>query len=220
MNKLISFLWLFFAIALSSTSTAEETISHSVAFPKGDAAWTIKLEKVAKEKSGEAAHQLVSIQSIDVVQKGDLRRDLTHWSDGSTSEAWWIPKLSIALMQSKLNGDIRGIKISQLGPRRFDSSSFAWIGAQNFQGIDTFKGRKVQRYTMESPLDDGTVAKYHAMIEEKSGTPVAVSDDVQLALFAFDAALPKEPLILPSAFQEALRRYESYYAPAKKMGKR
>lgn len=204
------------------SASAQDQISHEVKFPTGDAAWTVTVEKEQIKEGPPPVEDTNArrVRTINVVQKGDLRRDVTHWSDGSVTESWWLPKISLALMPGKAADDIRGIKMSQLGARRFDASTFSWVGAQTFRGFDTFKGKKVQRYQLESTLDDGDKASEYALIDGKTGIPLAWSNGVQNYVFSFDAEVPKEPLIIPSAFQEALKRYEAYYAPAKKAGKR
>lgn len=200
---------------------AQEPPAHQAKFPGGDAAWEVKVEKT-KNRSSESSPAEVGrqISKITIVRTGKLRRDTTVWSDGTSTQTWWLAEPPLVLLQGKSPGDIRALKVSQLGPRRFDESTFAWISAQNYKGEEMFGGRKVKIYQIEKTLDDGAVATTQAKLDAETNEPVAWIEGAKTVLFKFGTPRPTEPLVLPEDFQKALVRYEAYYAPAERRGKR
>lgn len=207
---------------------SQEKISHEVKFPTGDAAWTVVIGKEMRpgeetktaEEIQNAATQKRAIKSIDIVRIGKTRRDTIHWSDATTTEYWWIDKLSIILMRGRPGEKIRSIKANLLEARSLDASIFAWVGEKTFQGIDSFKGKKAQRYQMKTPVEDGGFSYVNALIDPETSQPLMWSDGSNQAFFSFDASLPDEPLVMPPDFQEAFKSYEALYAPAQRAGKR
>jgi hypothetical protein len=200
---------------------AQEPPAHQAKFPKGDAAWEVKVEKT-KGNLPEAspAQGGRQVSAISIVRMGNLRRDTTTWSDGTSTQTWWLAEPPLALLQGRNPGNIRALKVSQLGPRRFDESTFEWISAQNYKGEETIEGRKVKVYQLERPLDDGDVAILTAKLDAETGEPVVWSEGAKTVTFKFGQPLPGEPLVLPEDFRKALTRCEAYYAPAERRGKR
>jgi hypothetical protein len=204
-----------------SPLNAQDPPSHKVRFPAGDAAWEVKVAKNKRPSpDAQPAETGRQIKSIIMVRKGKFRRDTTLWSDGTSTEMWWLSEPPLALVQGRSSGDIRGLKISQLGPRRFDESFFDWISAKTYKGEDSFEGKKVKVYQVERTLDDGDVATTSAKLDAETNEPVAWSDGAKTVTFKFGLPVPQEPLVLPEAFRNALVRYEAYYAPAERRGKR
>jgi len=156
--------------------------------------------------------------TVEVVRKGKLRLNEIHWSDGQTTQYWWVKKPLVVLFQPRSSSDVLSILPSQLGFRSFDETLFWWVNASSFQKEKTVKGKTVREYAMDKRFED-TTEHYAAEIDAETGRPLTWSNGAFKATFAFSEP-PSAPLVMPENFHAALRRIAEIEAPAKRMGRR
>jgi len=214
MNKGIILVLLLATVPLH----AQESISHTVNFPAGDAAWTVKLEHLRKPATTEGGSPVREVKSVDVVRKGNLRQDTLHWNDGTTSHYWWSLSPAVVLFRTKPSEPIFSIRPGQLSSRRFDESNFSWVGPQTFRKMEVVEGRPLRVYRIK--VEDEDIKKiFTAGIDGETGLPVTWSDEETAATFTFGAP-PSAPLVLPGEYEAELRRIVSHLTPVKPAGKR
>lgn len=214
MNKPIFLAFLLFAPCLHG----QETIVHTVDFPKKDASWTVEIKNLRGTAATADAPEEKKVTSVEVAQKGSWRRDTVRWTDGSTTAYWWAKSPEIVLFEPRQGADILSILPSQLGSRRFDASNFDWVGATTYRGDRKVKGESYREYLLEVPFEDG-IRRYTVLVDPKTGAPFSWSDDTIIATFSFGPP-PDEKLELPTKFREAFRKIAQIEAPAKPLGKR
>lgn len=199
-------------------ANAAAEISHAVDFPKGDAAWSVKLENgrtSSKKMSRAAASESRTMKNVEIVRISSLRRDTVLWSDGSTTEYWWPQNPPVVLFQEKTNGRMNIKKAGNMGEQRFDESNFEWVDGKTFVKMGSYKGRKCRFYKMEVPFIDDEKQTFRAWIDEETLRPLAWSNGDIVAVFSFHTSLPSEPLILPAEFQKEIDRLGAFFGPAK-----
>ena len=228
-------------LVLAVSAPAQDApLDHRIDFPAGDAAWSVRAGK-ADAKPGDltapqpeppAANsanpqdpaadqdQVREVRQIDIVRKGGLRRDQVRWTDGTMTEYWWSASSPIVVFQTKASEKVRAMKASQMGTRRFDDTLFSWVNATTFRRPEGYRGKKCLYYNYEMPLVDGETLTIHAWIDAKTHRPWAWSDGTTVALFQFDLPVPEEPLSIPPDFAQTLQRYEAFYAPPKRLGRK
>lgn len=230
MNRLLCVLLVFsFAGTGLNPANAAEEIVHSVKFPQGDAAWSISFQTASSTGNAESPTPAASpsgsppprqVKKIDIVRKGQLRRDTLSWSDGSFTEYWWPEKSHLVLLQDEVGGRIRATKVGTMGDQRFDAVTFAWVGKMTFKGMKPFDGKPCRYYEIEVPVIDDEKETLHAWIDGESLKPVAWSKGGYTAIFSFGLPLPAEPLVMPEKFRKELSRIGAFFAPSKKYGTR
>lgn len=199
---------------------AQQPISHDVNFPTGDAAWTVQIERLQKVPAESGPKSVPEPREIDVVRKGNVRRDTIAWSDGSTSQYWWKLSPGMVLFRVKPSEPLFFMLPSQLGNRRYDASNFSWVNAKTYRKEGSADGQAVREYhiKIKDPELD-RVKIFNAEISAATGLPVTWSDDDWKATFQFKA-VPAETLTIPSEYQAEFDRIVQSQAPARPLGKR
>lgn len=222
MSKLLVSSGLLYFLCVVQLRAADKVPEHhKVDFPKGNASWSLQLEKIGDEGKPEDASRngQVGIQRIDIVRVGGLRRDVVLWEGGGTTEYWWVEDPPLVLFQAAKNGPVQGMKSGQMQDRLFDASTFAWINGSSFKGVETLKGRKCLHYQTEITGEYDFVQKLHAWIDEKTFRPLMWQNGQTRVIFTFDDSVPSGPLSMPEKFKKELQAYQEYYSPPKKLGK-
>lgn len=202
---------------------AHEAIVHAVSFPKGDAAWSVKLADYKRPdgRDGKIAVEppaSLVVKKVKIVRKGGLRRDVVTYLDNSESTYWWVEKSGIILWK-KGDEPVQAMRSGFFGAQRFDESFFSWVNEKTFRGMEKFQGEDCRHYHIEVPSVDGDVMAYDAWIDNKSQKPVAWNDGGVPRIFSMDESIPEEPLSLSTSFQDVLARCEAALAPKRKLGR-
>lgn len=218
MNKTALLILTFVTVGVNSIRAAEEIV-HTVNFPKGDAAWTVdfKVEKAAPTPKPTPAITEKSPpppprqkKKVEIVRQGNLRHDIVTWSDGSTTEFWWIQKAGLIVYQDVPDGRINILKTGNLPDQLNDGSLFTWVNAGTFVDKRQFQGKKCRYYETEITLPTLEKLTLRAWIDNETQKPAAWSNSGILSLFTFDNPLPAEPLVLPDKFQKVAERILSF----------
>lgn len=215
MNKMLFGFFVVIVLGLDvASANAPAEISHSVDFPKGDAAWSVKFERISSKKTSSRARSNTRIAKTEIVRMGDLRRDTVILSDGTQAEYWWTQEPPF-VFQEEANKRVSIKKPGAMGDQRLDASIFEWVDEKTFVKMESYKGRKCRFYKMEVPLIDDEKQTFRAWIDEETLRPLAWSNGDIVAVFSFHTSLPSEPLILPAEFQKEIDRLGAFFGPAK-----
>lgn len=214
LNKKIPLLLLLATVPLF----AQEPVTHTVNFPAGDAAWTVRIQPLQKSATAPDGSPVREAELVEVVRKGNLRRDTLQWNDGSTSQYWWNLSPAAVMFRAKPSEPIFSIRPGQLGTRRFDESNFSWVGPKTFQKMEVVGGRPLRIYRIKIEHDEN-VQTFTAGIDEETGLPATWSDEKAVATFKFGEP-PSTPLVMPEEYQSEFQRVLQNLAPVKPAGKR
>lgn len=227
-------------IAGASTVDAQQTtgaerkapLSHRVAFPEGDQAWEITFQdqpvpeelkqKIKEQNSAKKERGLERIKRIQVVREGKLRRDITYWKSGGTSELWWPENANAVFYEPAPGKDVRMKKTTRITARRLDESVFKWVSAKTFKDVVQLKGKDFAYYETESlPHDAGYTENpndmkelHQAWIDLETNLPMGYAENGgKIATFNFLGPYVGPPLVLPEKVKEQIRKYQAYRKP-------
>ena len=204
-----------------------QEVRHEVAFPKGDAAWSVAFENTAAPTPTPAAGVPPATPpkkpvKVDIVRQGNLRRDTVVCSDGTTTQIWWCENPPVAMFDNGPKDHVSSMRASSMAQVRYDASSFEWVGAKSFAGMKPYKGKPGQYYEMEVIDDnDGEKTKrtLRAWIDPETHKPLALDNGFNKVAFLFRDDIPVEPLQMPANFLEKYRRLEAFFAPPRRTRK-
>jgi hypothetical protein len=202
-------------ISLCSHLVANDSIS----FPKGPAAWNIKITDSPNRKTPSNATARLS--EIDVTQSDEFRHSRITYADNQAKEFWSIVGSNLFLTEYP-NGVVALNPTSRFFFVPFAPSSFDWIqpGCLQEKGPVEYQEKKCFHYkgpmgwspttgASGMPTSAGgsvTLTTGEAWVDSKTLLPVAFDDGQILAVFTFHAP-PTTPLVPPAKF---LGLYEKY----------
>jgi hypothetical protein len=217
MNKLFAII--LAVAAISGLGQAQEP-EYRAEFPKGDTNWTILFTKPEKDP-GQETQKAPHLKQMDVVRRGDLRRDILVWSDGVKSEHWWSTAGNEVFFENRGNTEVRAVKASQKGESRYDETFFAWVGKQTYAGERNLDGKNYwyfeTKYKNEGTEQNNTLA---AWVDPKTAWPYCWSDGDRKVYFEFKPLDPNFRLDVPPKFAEAIARYNAYRTPPTRLKRR
>lgn len=214
MSKIRLLVAIMGVMACAGALAQESPVSHVVNFPRGAAAWEVAFEKPSKPPEGDNSPP--AAEKIEIVRRDNLRRDTVHWTDGTVREQWWCENPPVLVFESP-NGSVSAMKGAYAAERRYDESSFTWVNAKAFMGMEVVRGKKCSYYEKEfSDAGEASIKlKWRAWIDPETQRPVAYNNGFSTVFFTFSEAIP-EKLEVPGKFEKKLRRYQAFYAPAQK----
>jgi len=204
-------------------------------FPKMPAAWKVNV-KPAKEKKedvpemddaafhGQTSEPEWVLSSIEVLISEELSSSKLKFSNGKTSEIWWLKDPEMMLAENPRNNEIEidtfPVNSGLLMP---GESLFRWVGAKSYKGQRKYRGRLCNYYKdsliapgqepgfiLKQQEEQGTgkvqpraTAEREAWVDAETGLPVALNDSVNL--YEFEFSPPPENVTLPPKFQAAVR---------------
>ena len=160
-------------------------------------------------------------KKVTIVQTGNMRADITHWSDGSTSQLWTQVDKNISVMENnRWNKDIlvlRGAYRDGCWPRmlRFDTESLGWITPAAFSKVGSSAGElhyKAMVKVNDTAEGEPLPVLYQAWIDAKTLLPTKLDDGYALYTLKFSDA-PARPLVMPDNMQAKLKSYQAILAP-------
>lgn len=186
-----------------------------VVFPDGDATWSVTFERVKSDALPKtaAAEQPAEINKIDVVRKGNLRRDTIKWSDGNSTQYWWIQIPPVVLYENKKDGTIESAKAGYVKDRLLDASSFAWVNPSTFVDERPFRKIPCKYYEMQVVDRTEDPKMFRAWIDAKTGKPVALRTGIDDMVFEFDTGDLSSPLVIPPKFEDLLKKIVTANTP-------
>lgn len=207
-------------LVLVSKALAQDAIVHTVAFPQGDATWSVKAQSQESPTSQSPEGAQPSAQKArvflgsEIVRQGKLRRDVITWADGTTAEMWWVANLPYVLAER--NGRVDVIKAADIGQASFDESCFTWVSAKTYLGKKSYQGKDSQYYEtlLINPATDTRVT-LRAWIDPVTHQPLALFNGYTEVEFAFPKPAPIPPLQMPPNFQQVYTRLQDFYAHVK-----
>lgn len=202
-----------------------QDLSHKVGFPSGAAAWTVTFEVLEPEASDKDKKEVPppeakaddsllppQVKKIVVARNNNIRRDIMTWSDGKTTECWWMQEPPF-VFQDTAKGGVSVKKVGNMGDSRYDESIFSWVGAGTFKGMKELKKKECRYYAQEITLPNMEKAILMVWIDNKTTLPVAWSAGGGIAVFSFDGQSAPENLKLPERFQPRLKKLEAFFSP-------
>ena len=160
-------------------------------------------------------------KKVTIVQIGNMRADITQWSDGSTSQLWTQVDKNISVMENNRgNKDIlvlRGAYRDGCWPRmlRFDTESLGWITPAAFSKVGSSAGElhyKAMVKVNDTEEGEPRPVHYQAWIDAKTLLPKKLDDGSALYTLKFSDP-PTSPLVMPANLQAELKRYQALLAP-------
>lgn len=192
-----------------------------VVFPQGDFSCTVDVtpRDIPKPDPAHPERRYAPVlQKIAITQVGKVRRDISTWSDGSTSQVWSLAEKGVSLFESNAKGKdvylLRGERRHNVCPRllRFDAESVSWISEKTLDKQPTGDGKflhyqsKVVIAEANGPIPAET-ATYQAWIDPKTLLPLRLDDGAALYSLTFSSDSPAEPLVMPANIQAELDRW-------------
>jgi hypothetical protein len=205
-----------------------------VRMPQGNASWVVDIKPLVKadienedpmdedsmvaSDAGDAG--LAVLKSIRVTQAGDLRRDELRWSDGRSTDLWFMGGKWVAELRT---GDIAALEIfGEFRPfRDWEIFSAAQLGRFTRGAVVSeakFKGKpailyatKLRRQQIPAGMMDGedsSPEEYAARlwVDPATRLPLAIDNGELLYRFRFSNAPPEE-IRPPEKFIAELKRY-------------
>jgi len=189
--------------------TCSVTVTYHGTLPKGTTATSAK----ASTTGGPV------LQNVAITRTGNLRRDLSTWSDGTTYEAWIMEDTGMMVVErtmgtSKFIYEFPKNSISRnpFSPviLQWEAGALGWINPQTLIGDSTQSGTPAVLYQapMSLPTDLQTPDNelYQAWVDKKTLVPLALDDGKALYELTFSGP-PKEQLVMPERFKTALQHY-------------
>jgi hypothetical protein len=177
------------------------------------------------------------MKKVEIVRKGDIRRNRITWSNGTTSERWSLDSLKASIVQDERNGGIFIVPegdpvLGRATAVGLDASAFDWITPAMLQekAAVSSAGKTCFLYKGMMPVStvnqDGNTQAFtllhlspvpaEAWIEAETLLPVALRHSDTHYAFTFQPA-PAEPLVLPSRFQNIVDRYQLHLTPPRRL---
>ena len=97
--------------------------------------------------------------------------------------------------------------------RRLDETSFEWVNAETFVGLDKFQGKPCQVYKMYVPISEDNGYYIFAYIDPLTLLPLGTQVGTRVGIFQFAAEIPPEPLVLPPDFRAKFEQLRGYMIP-------
>ncbi len=190
--------------------------NNLVAFPVGDATWT-----VSSKASGSATPRGAPnpyVQTAEVTQIKDVKRIIFNWSDGKTTEKWTIPRLPVEFEQDPRDGRVNTFQNGSLHENlskffmTYDSFAFDWVTEATLKEKTpiTYQGKQCYHFVSSATaMDSGIAYKREAWVDSTTLLPVAFDNGVSLSTYTFDPKPPAGPLDFPPPFKVAVHYYKS-----------
>jgi hypothetical protein len=209
---------LVLALIASLIPVSAQQDLHVVRFPEGDSAWTVEIEALTEQARSASGGQDRRSEKIEVVRKGNFRRDKVTWSDGTSSEYWWVLSPELVLFRAKPGEPLFPIRGNQIGTRRYDEGIFTWVKEETFVADNKDSASSVRQYRVKLE-NDGSVGYFTAEVDAGTNLPISWSDGVVRARFHFKPP-PTEALQIPAEYRAELEGIAERLTPAKPLGKR
>jgi hypothetical protein len=164
------------------------------------ATWEIKYDTAPSGKQK-------SVVEIDVSKSGDIRQEVSKWSDGSSSNVWY--EKGVQLMENRNNPISHYVVAADpyefFGnptPAEIDFPNLMWLNQRNFIGKTQKAGHSCYYYRESTDF-----GPEEAWVDLTTGLPTAVNNVNGARTYLF-AAGPASALTLPPDFQAAYVRHE------------
>jgi len=192
------------------------------------AGWKIEYGAVRTNDAPKAGSPLEGqkprrIIRVEVNKVAGTRQEITTWSDGGTSEAWfygnWIllshpdfPEIRV-LDRTHLN---EAVVKTQPDYSKGDFPALAWITGDKFAGVRTIGNRRCYVFRDGAGPDkagsatasDEKPGQIEAAIDCGSGLPVQLRNGTTIQSYSFQES-PPSSLELPPRFAAALEKYQT-----------
>jgi hypothetical protein len=191
-------------------------IADSVAFPAGDAAWTVSFAPSSAPARNAGVSSKAPSQ-VEVTQIKKIRRVLITWNDGSTTQQWAIPPLPVNFEEDPRTGaiDPNQSGSSSEGAIKFtcpyDLSAFSWVSPSTLKEKDPvdYEGKRCFHYRgQDQAYPGGPVEMREAWIDSVTLQPIALQAGNILATFTFAKKPPVGPLDIPPKFKKEIDYYK------------
>lgn len=213
-------------LVLSLSAVAQS--GSSLKFPAGDAAWVVDVSYPETIGGNSDLSQNEDPKMVEVVRKGDVRRNVLHLMNNTVVENWRFERLGLRVIQRGKPEAVFVIPDADpmLAIRAgvaFDESLFRWISEENLVGQVKYSGKPCLHFRAEVAIPSTVKNKnmvpilelQEAWIEEATGLPVALKSGVTLMQFRFlkDGEMDME---MPPYIEKALERYRASIEPVKR----
>lgn len=160
------------------------------------------------------------VKQVTVTKTNDIRREVTAWSNGTTSEVWFYkryrlanqpPSANVFIKRSNGGGDMKGL-FPDFG--MLDFPEMGWLSLSYYKGISTHGGRPCYFFQREEMIDPAygiRVPVMQAWIDVDSRRPVALNYGGKAQVYSYSEKIP-QALALPEQFSNALDEYEKALA--------
>lgn len=203
-----------------------------VQFPTGSASWTVTVQFHAQDESSArpiaappgtptsrqtagSGSSLVVIRKIDVTQDGNVCRSVVTYTDGTTSEVWWLKSPPWVLFDRKNPAGVGVLTNPQMmGNFRPDASMFDWVNSNTFINKVSYNAKQCDFHAKDFPPlnhrpgSNPPPVEHEAWVDSQTGLPVALDDSLALYIFTFNPP-PPTPLTMPKRFNDELARIQA-----------
>lgn len=232
------------ALVGASVASAQDSTEAPLTFPSGNASWTVvaqyrpmpspSVPQATPTPDRKGVHDSapspapvaaeVTIRKIEVTQTGNLCRSVVTYTNGKTTEVWWIKSPPWMLFERSEHPGIMVLtNPSLMAGFRPDASLFTWVNSKSFIKDMSVQGQICGYYSQILPLEDQPPGieipvLHQAWLDSRTGLPVALDTTRALYLFTFNPP-PTTPLTLPDRFRAELTRTEDSIPKLQYLGK-
>ncbi len=183
--------------------------------------YTKPLPEWSKERLAEVPKRYHPRRLIKVegASDGKTRQEIRTWSDGTVTEAWALPGITLFQNPALLPQDIQifeaGSGVEAGDGILKDFTELAWTSEENYRKRATYKGRPADHYAASSRGGEGEEAagssnrsaEMQAWIDPQTRLPIAMLRGAELREYSFTANAPAA--LTPSrVFQEFMHRLQ------------
>lgn len=180
-----------------------------VTLPEGDFVCVVDVQRrnALKNESTEAGVRLRAVQKkITITTSGNIRRDVIQWSDGKSSELWWMRDKGVALWENNQAENkvllLRGDLIKPVCPKLLflTGDSMAWIQEKNRSDKKEEKALHYEATVVLEPAAGdmpASTARFQAWIDPETLRPLKFDDGDALYVLKFMPYPAGGPLVMP-----------------------
>jgi hypothetical protein len=220
------FILLVLGIALQGEAVLPAAPSL-VNLPKGNFACSIEVAPHDAPKPDPAFPERrysPVLQKLVITQVGNIRRDVGSWSNGTSSELWWVIDKAVSVMQGNQPGAEPFMLAGELRDRacpkllHFSEDSVSWISEASKTDPKPDKAGLLHyraEITLKEAEGDAPPEKavYQAWIDSKTLMPAKFDDGNALYTLKFSSNPSAAPLVMPSKVQAEVDLWQRESAP-------
>lgn len=199
-----------------------QTNQPTVAFPTGNAAWTVN---ITYHDKGTGSSTQPNPMTVEAVRADEIIHYHTIWTNNRSTDDWLTK--DFIFFQDVNTGHISPMQKggSVFEYYGYDNARFDWVNSgevvsprESYQGKICLHVRKGRREEPNTDARSQSSPIMQAWIDSQTHLPVAFDDGHALYAYTFLPA-PKDPLVLPQSYQDLKDRFTKARSEPKVLGR-